>query len=142
MVRLQHRLYLDNAILTYGLNSTMVRLQPGTSHSHGFNPSRSQFHYGSITTLFPIESLYRISKSQFHYGSITTFRSRIYLNSTSKSQFHYGSITTQALLSLTLTEYRVSIPLWFDYNLFVTQREQISNFGLNSTMVLLQLIRC
>ncbi len=57
-------------------------------------------------------------KSQFHYGSITTVN--IYLETVPdvKSQFHYGSITTLVFPLSSLPLSSVSIPLWFDYNIF------------------------
>ena len=81
-----------------------------------------------------------LKASQFHYGSITT--NQVYkLQKTGKeSQFHYGSITTILSKKLYLRSLRVSIPLWFDYNI-VRQKSNIIMrlMSLNSTMVRLQL---
>ncbi len=51
----------------------MVRLQLKISEAKMSNYRRSQFHYGSITTLTNSFDMIAFSnQSQFHYGSITT----------------------------------------------------------------------
>ena len=98
---------------------------------------KSQFHYGSIKTVFVIRLnnekryslnstmvrlkqynnspfIYFNNKSQFHYGSIKTNVVTIRSNYKYKSQFHYGSIKTVTLLDSAKQFNLVSIPLWFD----------------------------
>ena len=59
------------------------------------------------------------------------------------SQFHYGSITTRGRRGCYTKDYqKVSIPLWFDYNITVKLlKSNIGPNGLNSTMVRLQLVK-
>ncbi len=57
-----------------GLNSTMVRLKHGDGVILRLKFTReSQFHYGSIKTMFDNALVLRFHpESQFHYGSIKT----------------------------------------------------------------------
>ena len=114
-------------------------------------PALSQFHYGSITTLFNEYGVrIKIKESQFHYGSITTkgnglvikFPDGSCLNSTmvrlqlfvnikikndtdSMSQFHYGSITTKPWLAASPT---LGIGSQFHYGSITTQNLKIKLF--------------
>ncbi len=104
-------------MLSMGLNSTMVRLQPVIPRMPRGNWNRSQFHYGSITTkviqytfsllnvslnstmvrlqqMKTMKSWLTLLMSQFHYGSITTPMLGLKVTAQRLSQFHYGSITT------------------------------------------------
>ncbi len=104
----------------FGLNSTMVRLQQKTSKWSFYNTYKSQFHYGSITTLeIPITDQ-DIVKSQFHYGSITTKENiddnHFEVEVSIPLWFDYNSFERNCNGHLS----DVSIPLWFDYNLSLT----------------------
>ncbi len=77
--------------------------------------AESQFHYGSIKTIYKVFHNYHESlKSQFHYGSIKTKSRCGSVREPVKSQFHYGSIKTGNKKIHFNTERNVSIPLWFD----------------------------
>ena len=56
----------------------------------------SQFHYGSIKTIYNKSDFLSLCTSQFHYGSIKTFSNKNSFNGMqTESQFHYGSIKTR-----------------------------------------------
>ncbi len=78
--------------------------------------------------------------SQFHYGSITTSNDLVLYENLIKSQFHYGSITTNFIMPYSSDIFKVSIPLWFDYNEVKASPLAKNTIGLNSTMVRLQQI--
>ena len=75
----------------------MVRLQLVKKLDNSVIFGKSQFHYGSITTIsYPGDFDLYLLESQFHYGSITTLSSSpIFEAGKVMSQFHYGSITTE-----------------------------------------------
>ncbi len=95
----------------------MVRLQQPCIKRKMVSKFRLNSTMVRLQHLFVAERETLSDKSQFHYGSITTNIFNTVFNQLIKSQFHYGSITT----------------------LFVAEREFLSDDGLNSTMVRLQL---
>jgi len=104
----------------------------------------SQFHNGSITTLYNLTlPLGFIFKSQFHNGSITTEKTFISFGSNIEPGLNSTMVRLQPLVAKieALFGVSVSIPQWFDYNknLYIFFDTHY-NEGLNSTMVRLQLI--
>ena len=74
----------------------------------------SQFHYGSIKTVYGMKRYSWFYKSQFHYGSIKTKLKETLKKHKIQSQFHYGSIKTDYSIKREYIWKEVSIPLWFD----------------------------
>ncbi len=99
------------------LNSTMVRLklEEKLVYSHFYH--ESQFHYGSIKTIYLITHLFITAKS---LNSTMVRLKLVKVDEQNQSvpvqsQFHYGSIKTQEkTIKNFVNESWVSIPLWFD----------------------------
>ncbi len=94
----------------------MVRLQPLSAKTAGTNLSLSQFHYGSITTLFEVYvenvSLGVSIPLWFDYNSRLSFFKLNLKVVSIPLWFDYNYL----FLNLIKLEDVVSIPLWFDYN--------------------------
>ena len=103
-----------NSDLKYGLNSTMVRLK---LKQHILNTYKKICLNSTMVRLkhdYDPNIVYSISESQFHYGSIKTIYRAIEVVKNITSQFHYGSIKTVNKTCRLFYFYFVSIPLWFD----------------------------
>ncbi len=100
------------------LNSTMVRLQLTIFFSSLPDELKSQFHYGSITTLLRE----RLNLSLFFVSIPLWFDYNI---RSSKKLIRYGGSLNSTMVRL---------------QLFIPEKENINDFGLSSTMVRLQLI--
>ena len=100
MVRLKRMYLYSSQSPSFSLNSTMVRLKLSDS---GDLEDVSICRNSTMVRLKPAEFLIKHlteNGSQFHYGSIKTIYSPLKVSNGYMSQFHYGSIKTKICYGL------------------------------------------